>query len=121
MATEYRVNVKRHDMHRWAEVPGATDGDYEAAYEGLSYVWWYDTAPAIAEQHGGGEVYQEGRSGGWAVVELPDTADSQAFADDLIGSMPGEQEWIEAVTEARDRRIIEGFNRPVCQGCGAIQ
>jgi hypothetical protein len=47
----------------------------QARYESVREDFWSNVAPALAEEAGYGEVYSEGRSDGWLMVEKPPNLD----------------------------------------------
>ena len=67
-----KINVKTHGI-RFPE--GGTNAEREQAYHIAVNLWWR-TAQAIADAHGVGDIYQDGRSGGWLVA--PDAEDFEA-------------------------------------------
>jgi hypothetical protein len=43
----------------------------QAIYDGMLWDFWHELAPEIARRYGYGDVFSEGRSSGWLVVENP--------------------------------------------------
>jgi hypothetical protein len=70
----------------------------ESIYDGIVEDFWYDVAPDIAREHGYGNVWQDGRSGGWLYVDHPKGFGEEgeeaflAFASDIRGAVKAAQE-----------------------------
>lgn len=87
------IDVKDRYFYTGSDHDGAfdvlTEGQTRAIYEGLQLTFWEISAPEIAKAFGYGDVYSDGRSGGWLVVEgVPafweyDEADLTGALDDL--------------------------------------
>lgn len=71
-----RINVKAHGI---CFPEGGTDAEREQAYRIATDRWWH-TAQGIADAHGVGVIYQDGRSGGW--LDAPG-ADGHPNAEDF--------------------------------------
>ncbi len=77
------LNVKDIKLYQQenAEVKALIDAldkrDVQACYERALETFWQLDAPACAKAYGYGDVYSEGRSNGWLMVEKPPTLDAE--------------------------------------------
>lgn len=89
----------------------------QATYEGVQERFWREFAPEAAERHGYGDVYSEGRSSGWLLVDKPPVLD--LAAQDLDGTdLDTEEERLQV-----NRAGWEDFEREIDQemeGCRSI-
>jgi len=139
----FEINVKRHDSYDWADVPGATEEQTQAAWDLLAWDWWQNIMPEVAAEHGldPDHIGQEGRGGGWlihykrgpfrhcddygglAAEEYAEWRTTiEAFAQQIVAELPTEDEWRDMVERYRDDATLSGLSAgQACRSCGAPQ
>lgn len=81
------VDVKDRHLYRLDPIfsrtfTNLTSDEWNEIYDSVCEDFWQFLAPHIAERYGYGEVYSEGRSGGWLVVENPPSLEGDS--DEMV-------------------------------------
>src|ERR1035437_9769574 len=104
-AAKPAVNVKDHHVyHNDPRFTDFSEDEFQAAYENCQEAFWESYAPEVSKHYGYGEIYSEGRSGGWLVVENPPDLESEyPIGDNLAECAAHErklkEQWEEFVTD----------------------